>query len=40
MADLRHSLHELSLKGVTDAGREIGRGAYGVVKEFTYKGLR
>ena len=40
MVDLRISLRELSLGGVECRGGEIGRGAYGVVKEYTYNGLR
>lgn len=40
MADLRFSLRELSLDGVEETDCEIGRGAYGVVKEYIYKGLR
>jgi len=40
MADLRMSLRDLSLDGVEETELEIGRGAYGVVKEYIYKGMR
>ena len=40
MADLRAGLRELSLQGVQETGRKIGEGAYGVVQEYVYKGLR
>ena len=40
MVDLRAGLKELSLEGVKPTGREIGKGAYGVVEEYVYKGLR
>ena len=39
MVDLRVGLRELSLEGVTETGRKIGEGAYGVVQEYDYKGL-
>ncbi len=34
------SLRELSLQGVEDTGREIGKGAYGVVREVNVMGKR
>ncbi len=40
MVDLRAGLRELSLEEVKETDREIGKGAYGVVLEYVYKGLR
>lgn len=37
MADLRMSLRELQLQDVEETGREIAKGAYGVVKEVKIK---
>ena len=39
-AYIRQQLQELQLFGVTEEGRELGRGAYGVVVEVTVNGLR
>ena len=33
-------LRDLELEGVEETGRELGRGAYGVVMELKVKGLR
>ena len=38
--DIRQQLQELQLTGVTEEGRELGRGAYGVVVEVNVNGLR
>lgn len=38
--DIRQQLQELLLTGVTEEGRELGRGAYGVVVEVKVNGLR
>ena len=38
--NIRQQLQELQLFGVTEEGRELGRGAYGVVMEVTVNGLR
>ena len=41
MADnLRVSLCGIELKDARDTDRELGRGAYAVVNEFVYKGIR
>ena len=38
--DIRQQLYDLQLTGVTEEGRELGRGAYGVVVEVKVNGLR
>ena len=40
MANLRMSLRELQLQDVEETGREIAKGAYGIVKEVKIKGCR
>lgn len=40
MVDLRTSLKDLTLEGVKERDVQIGVGAYGVVKEYVYQGLR
>ena len=37
--NIRQQLQELQLFGVTEEGRELGRGAYGVVVEMTVNGF-
>ena len=39
-SNIQQELQELQLFGVTEEGRELGRGAYGVVVEVTVNGLR
>ena len=40
MAGLREQLRELEVGEVKETGRELGRGAYGVVVELKVNGLR
>ena len=40
MAALRQKLKELEVVGAEETGRELGRGAYGVVLELKVNGLR
>ena len=39
-SNIQQQLQKLQLLGVTEEGRELGRGAYGVVVEVTVNGLR
>ena len=40
LSQLRSQLRGLELEGVEETDEELGRGAYGVVVELNFKGLR